>query len=90
MSLILLVDILFLSPERSVFFLLGIGNSRSHGVSLCHLSNDIFESSSTSEQETLAFSHEPQHHSTNFQQIDLPKGSTDWDAKMRHIMSENN
>ncbi|CAF4143071.1 unnamed protein product [Rotaria magnacalcarata] len=61
-----------------------------HGVSLCHLAHNTFQHSSTSQQNMQISINEKPTHSLNFQQIDLPQGTTDWDTKMRDIMSKRN
>ena len=60
------------------------------GISLCHLADDTIRSLSTSHRKTLVSVDKNSPSESNFGQINLPRGNTDWDAKLRDILSKNN
>ncbi|CAF3538259.1 unnamed protein product [Rotaria sp. Silwood1] len=60
------------------------------GVSLCHLADNTFQYSPTYQQSLAISIDENSTHALDFNQLNLPKGPTDWDTKLRDIMCKKN
>ncbi len=57
-------------------------------MSLCHLADNVMETTPTLFQNVSCRIDSNISNTINLGQINLPKGTTDWDAKMRDIISE--
>ncbi len=58
------------------------------GVSLCHLADNVMQITPTSFQNVPAPIDSNPSDTINLRQLNLPKGTTDWDVKMYDIISK--